>query len=137
MGPTRERTVRLTIPARPEFVCVPRRALEELAEARGLPPELLADLKLALTEACANAVTHAYGGGEGTIEVVFELLADRIAFEVADAGPGFDGTAPPAGEPRDGGLGLTIIRALADELELGGRGEPGGARVRFVKLLPV
>lgn len=136
MGLTRERTVRLTIPARPEFVCVPRHVLEGLAQAGRFSPELLADLKLALTEACANAVTHADSGDEGTIEVVFELRADRIAFDVVDAGPGFDGMVASVGAPRDGGLGLTIIRALADELELDGRGERGGARIRFVKQLP-
>ncbi len=133
--PAAERTVRLAIPARPEFVCVARDTLEGLVRLRALPPETLADLKLALTEACANAVDHAYGGAAGTIDVVFELSADRIAFEVADTGIGF---APEQGatEAREGGLGLTIVRALADELEIGSRDERGGSRLRFVKLLP-
>ena len=129
-------TERLAIPARPEFVCVARHTLEGLARLRGLSPETVADLKLALTEACANAVNHAYGGAAGTIDVVFELSADRIAFEVTDQGMGFRPERVAAGEAGESGLGLTIIRALADELEIGSRDEWGGSRLRFVKLLP-
>ncbi len=136
MLPAVERTVRLAIPARPEFVCVARHTLEGLARLRGLPPETLADLKLAVTEACANAVNHAYGGAAGTIAVVFELSADRIAFEVADTGMGFAPKAGAAGETGESGLGLTIMRALADELEIGSHDGHGGSRLRFVKLLP-
>ena len=136
MVPATQRTVRLAIPARPEFVCVARHTLEGLARLRGLAPETLADLKLALTEACANAVNHAYGGTPGTIDVVFELSADRIAFEVADHGMGFAPEPGAAGEAGESGLGLTIVRALADELEIGSRDERGGCRLRFVQLLP-
>lgn len=136
MLPAAERTVRLAIPARPEFVSVARHTLEGLAGLRGLPPETVADLKLALTEACANAVDHAYGEAAGTIDVVFELSADRIAFEVADKGMGFAPEAGASGEAGESSLGLTIMRALADELEIGARDERGGSRLRFVKLLP-
>jgi len=57
--------------------------------------------------------------------------------EVADDGEGFDATG--ADEDTDalseGGLGIAIIRAIADELEIG-RGDGGrGSRLRFVKLL--
>lgn len=131
-----ERTVRLALPARPEFVCVARHTLEGLARLHSLSPETLADLKLALTESCANAVSHAYQGAAGTIDVVFELSADRIAFEVADRGVGFASEPAAAGELGESGLGLTIVRALADELEIGSRDERGGSRLRFVKLLP-
>lgn len=131
MEPITERTVRLVIPARPEFVRVPRHVLEDLARLHGLPAETLADLKLAVTEACANAVTHAYGEGGGTIEVVFELLPDRIAFEVIDTGAGFE-----PGAPGEDGLGLSILRGLADELEISARDAGGGSRLRFVKVLP-
>src|SRR3972149_12243161 len=105
MLPVTERTVRLAIPARPEFVCVARHTLEGLARLRGLSPETVADLKLALTEACANAVNHAYGGAAGTIDRVFELSADRIAFEVADQGMGFAPEPGAAGETRVNGVG--------------------------------
>lgn len=113
-----------------------RHTLEGLARERELSPETLADLKLALTEACANAVSHAYGGAAGTIDVVLEVAADRVAFEVADTGMGFAPEPGAVGEPGESGLGLAIVRALADEFEIGSCGELGGSRLRFVKLLP-
>ena len=45
--------------------------------------EVLGDLKLALTEACSNSVRHTYGGGEGLVEIVYELCPDRLIVEVA------------------------------------------------------
>ena len=71
------------------------------------------------------------------MEIVYELLADRLAVEVGDAGSGFDpGSGPGDGddELEEGGLGIAIIRALTDEVEIGER-EGGGSRLRFVKLL--
>src|SRR5216117_1655051 len=83
--------VALTIPARAEYVALCRLALTGLARTRALTPELVADLKLALTEACSNSVRHAYKEGrEGVVEVRYDLRDDRFAVEVADDGSGFD-----------------------------------------------
>ncbi|MHB1242763.1 MAG: ATP-binding protein [Gaiellaceae bacterium] len=134
------RTVRLTIPARPEYITLSRLALSGLARVRALPEETLADLKLALTEACSNSVRHAYDGGEGHVAISFELRDDRLIVEVADDGTGFDADAAPTnGEPdaelSEGGLGIAIIRSIADEVEIGGGPDGRGSRLRFVKLL--
>jgi serine/threonine-protein kinase RsbW len=131
--------VRLTIPAKAEFIGLGRLALSGLARAyrRPLSDEELADLKLALTEACTNSVRHAYDGGEGTVEIQYELHPDKLVVVVADDGEGFELTplAPAVGEDLvEGGLGIAIIRALADELEISGR-EQGGSTLRFVKRL--
>ena len=131
--------VRLTIPAKAEFIGLGRLALTGLARAYGrtLSDEELADLKLALTEACTNSVRHAYDDGEGSVEIQYELHPDKLVVVVADDGDGFELTplAPAVGEDLvEGGLGIAIIRALADELEISGR-EQGGSRLRFVKRL--
>ena len=52
--------VRLTLPARPENVAVVRHVLGAFAEALDLPPDLIEDMRLAVTEACTNVVRHAY-----------------------------------------------------------------------------
>src|SRR5207248_10078109 len=85
------RSVRLTIPAKPEYITLGRLALTAIAGVRPVSDEALHDLKLALTEACTNSVQHAYQDGrEGTVEILYELEPDRLAVEVADQGPGFE-----------------------------------------------
>jgi serine/threonine-protein kinase RsbW len=130
--------VKLTIPARPEYITLGRLALTGISRLRdGFSPELLGDLKLALTEACTNSVRHAYADGNGTVEIVYELYPDRLEVVVADHGEGFTPEADGGSQDElsEGGLGIAIIEALADELEITQRDE-GGSRLRFVKKLP-
>jgi serine/threonine-protein kinase RsbW len=133
-----DRFVRLSIPAKAEYITLGRLALTAIARVRPLSPETLSDLKLALTEACTNSVRHAYREGRsGTVEIVYEIEPDRLVVEVADDGKGFDphGRMHNAnGDLSEGGLGIAIIRAVADEVEIGER-ESGGSRLRFVKFL--
>lgn len=130
--------VALTIPARAEFVALCRLALAGLARTRALAPEVVADLKLALTEACSNSVRHAYAEGrEGVVEIRYELGEDRIRVVVSDDGHGFDPVLAErlAEEIDEGGLGIAIIRAVTDELDIT-RGPGGqGSRLRFTKYL--
>ena len=133
------RVVRLTIPAKAEYITLSRLALAGLSRVRALSDETLADLKLALTEACSNSVRHAYEDGEGHVDISFELLDDRLVVEVVDDGTGFEPTEI-GGDGRDeelseGGLGIAIIRSIADEVEIGGGPGGRGSRLRFVKLL--
>jgi serine/threonine-protein kinase RsbW len=133
------REVRLRIPARAEYITLCRLALTGLSRLRPLPDETLADLKLALTEACSNSVRHAYPeSDQGHVEISYELQADRLAIEVRDDGEGFDADVEAAGnteELSEGGLGIAIIRAIADEFELESRAGQRGSRLRFVKVL--
>ena len=129
--------VALTVPARAEFIALGRLALTGLARTRVLSAEIVADLKLALTEACSNSVRHAYDEGrEGVVEILYELSEDRIAIQVTDDGSGFDPEILERAQEEldEGGLGRAIIRALTDELEIGARPE-GGSRLRFTKYL--
>jgi serine/threonine-protein kinase RsbW len=132
------RTVRLTIPAKAEYITLVRLALSGLSNLRPLDEETLGDLKLAVTEACSNSVRHAYGEGrEGIVQIDYELHPDRLVIEVSDDGAGFDASRweQERGELSEGGLGLAIIRSLTDELELSdGNGTPG-SRLRLVKFL--
>ena len=128
--------VRLTIPARAEYIGLTRLALIGLSRVRDVPDDLLADLKLAITEACSNSVRHAYPDGAGTVEIVYELRPDRLVVEVADDGPGFEpnGSSEAGEELSEGGLGIAIIRAIADEFEIGRSRDGRGSRLRFEKL---
>jgi len=130
-------SVRLTIPAKAEYITLGRLALTGITRLHhDFPAELLGDMKLALTEACTNSVRHAYAGGAGTVEIVYELYPDRLAVEVKDQGEGFTPRSerPEDGDLSEGGLGIAIIEALSDELEIT-QGDEGGSRLRFVKKL--
>lgn len=130
-----EGAIRLTIPAKPEYISLCRLALSGLARVRPLGDETLADLKLAITEAASNCVRHAYGEDGGFVEIVYQVEPDRLVIEVADNGTGFE-LAEGDGAPSDlseGGLGIAIIRAIADDFEM--TSDEQGSRLRFAKLL--
>jgi serine/threonine-protein kinase RsbW len=133
-----DRSVRLTIPAKAEYITLGRLALTAIARVRPLSDETLSDLKLALTEACTNSVRHAYREGRGgQVEIVYYIEPDRLIVEVTDEGEGFEPSNLAGGgngDLNEGGLGIAIIRAVADEVEIG-RPESGGSRLRFVKFL--
>ena len=128
--------VSLSIPAKAEYIALCRLALAGLAQVRGLEPETLADLKLALTEACSNSIRHAYEEGRtGAVDIRYELNGEKLAVEVADEGSGFDlgDRQANGGDLDEGGRGIAIIRALTDELAI--KSHERGSRLRFVKYL--
>ena len=133
-------TIRLIIPAKPEYITLGRLALTGIARMRpeDVSEEALGDLKLALTEACTNSVLHAYGDAGGMVEIGYELHTDKLVVEVADQGNGFAlagaQSALSEDELMEGGLGIAIIEALTDELEITER-PGGGSTLRFVKHL--
>lgn len=134
-----ESVVQLRFPAKPDYLLLARLTLSGIARELPLGDEVLADLKLALTEACGNVVRHAYTDGDGDVSVLFSVDDRRILMTVEDDGDGI--RAPdalgetPAESPLEGGMGMSIIRAIVDELEV----EPGhdgqGTIVRMVKYL--
>jgi serine/threonine-protein kinase RsbW len=137
MSAAETRVVELTIPAQSRYLVLPRLGLAGIAPVAGLDEETLADLKLAVTEACANAVRHAYPDGEGDVHVRMELEPGRLVVRVADRGRGLQGDdveAWDASRLREQGMGLSIIQAIVDELEIESR--PGaGTALRLVKTL--
>src|ERR1700716_614708 len=116
------RAITLRIPAKPEYVALCRLALTGISQLRAIGDDTMADLKLALTEAVSHPVRHACGSsGGGHVNVTYELAADRLGIEVVDDGEGFDPDEPPSFEGQElseGGLGISIIRSIADEFEI-------------------
>jgi anti-sigma regulatory factor (Ser/Thr protein kinase) len=119
-----ESDIRLTLPARPENVAVVRHVLGALADALDLPRALTEDVRLAVTEACTNVVRHAYADGDGTIDVVVRPKGSELEVVVEDKGRGV-GPSPDTSGP---GLGLPLIAALADRLEID-RSTTAGSRL--------
>jgi serine/threonine-protein kinase RsbW len=132
----RERTISLRIPARAEYLIVCRLAISGIASALLLDEGAIDDIKLAVTEACTNAIRHGYGGHEGTIAVDVVCGPDELVVSVEDAGSGFDsGNRRLPGAAGDGGIGLALIEEVVDDLEIGPGRSGCGTKVTFSKLL--
>ncbi len=133
------RSIHLRIPAKAEYITLCRLALTGLAQLRDIGEDTMADLKLALTEAVSNSVRHAYGEqGDGHVDITYFLQPDRLGIQVVDDGDGFDpDDSPPleGEELSEGGLGIAIIKTIADEFELQSQVGTRGSRLRFTKRL--
>jgi len=136
-----DRVVRLTFPARPEYLLLARLTLSGLARELPIEEELLADLKLAVTEACGNVVRHAYPGDDGDVSLVVTVGDDRLLLTVEDYGDGIQAPDSPEDDadelsgPLESGMGMPIIRAIVDELAVEQGPDGRGTVVRMVKYL--
>jgi len=118
--------VKLDIPAKAEFVLLGRLALSGLLRSRGgYSEDAVADLKLALTEACSNSVRHAYDHDQGQVHLEFTVHSDCVTVLIKDEGGGFhedDDDCPECRKLTDrlaeGGMGISIIRAVVDDFDL-------------------
>ena len=135
-------SIELEVPASNKYLAVVRTVMATAARAAGaLPESRIDDLRLAVTEACANAIDAEQRKpveARVPIRLRLELNARGVALEVRDEAGGFDpGTLqehPPANQPErlsyERGLGIPLMRALADRVEF--RSEGGGTTVRLV-----
>jgi len=132
--------VTLEIPAKAEYVVLGRLALAGLVRERRFSADAVADLKLALTEACTNSIRHAYDHERGQVHLSFEAGPDRVVLQVRDEGGGFhddDVDCPECAavgvDLSEGGMGISIIRAVVDEFRLD-HPEVGGTILTLTKL---
>ena len=134
--------IELVLPARPEFLAMVRAIVTLIAETGSkLPGPRIDDLRLAVTEAFANAIDaerRKPDDQRDAIVVRCDLDPDLVAVEVHDEAGGFDPDAltphpdvtKPARLQFERGLGIPLMRELTDELEF--RREGGGTTVRLV-----
>ena len=112
--------LRLRVPATEDSLPVARQVLRALGNSVAAEGEALEDAELALTEACANAVEHAYPDGEGFVEITLSPRDDEMIVSVRDFGRGMPpgGADPPGGR----GYGLVMIEGIARAVEIRGDG---------------
>jgi anti-sigma regulatory factor (Ser/Thr protein kinase) len=110
----------VTLAAIPASVPAVRKAIADLCARAGFRGESHRVL-LAVTEAAANVVSHAYRGGDeqGQLHVQAEAGPDRVRLLVRDSGGGFR----PRADSRGAGLGMALIAALSNVVEV--RDAPG------------
>ncbi|HXV93405.1 MAG TPA: ATP-binding protein [Pseudonocardia sp.] len=131
LRPLPVRTLRMSSRADPRELPAMRRRVGHWAERNGLPRDVLIDLQLALGEALANGVEHAYrDGAAGTVDVRLGIRCSAVAVKVVDHGrwrprPRFRGHR---------GRGLEMIEQLAHRVRV--RATRRGTRVSFRIPLP-
>jgi serine/threonine-protein kinase RsbW len=123
----KDRNITLTVPALAEYVDMVRLTLYGIASKLKFTFEEIEDMKVAVSEACNNAVLHAYGGEDGKLEVIFIVGADELSITVRDFGRSFtiaENKESPSlhgksiDEIQSGGLGLYLMQALMDRVEV-------------------
>lgn len=131
------RMLELDVPADPQVVHDLRARFDEFVQPCGLSQDDREGLKVALSEACSNAVCHGSPRGNwNRVHVRYRLEEDCLTIEVADEGRGFhpDRIALPEFEEwKPSGRGLFLMQALMDDVQF--ERTPMGTRVRLMKHL--
>lgn len=135
---TAEEKITLRLPAKSDYLDLIRLTLYGVATKVGFTYEEIEDMKVAVSEACNNAVLYAYAGRAdtdpaGEMEVSFVRAGEALSIVVRDEGDSFDAASvAQRAEPlhgksihdiQAGGLGLYLMQALMDEVEV--RSEKG------------
>ena len=122
-----------TVPAVAENVASLRHAIVDLAQTAGADEPVRTDLALAVGEACANVVVHAYPPGDiGPLIVQAAVVDEReLVVTVVDQGQGMT----PRPDSPGLGLGLPLIANLSDRLEIQDGPDGVGTQVEMVFLL--
>jgi serine/threonine-protein kinase RsbW len=110
--------VELKIPRKPEFVRLARATAWALAAQLDFVVSHADDIKLAVGEACTNAVEHVPPDQSDEVVVRFLVDPERLTVEVVDNGPGFAIVDVGAPGESERGLGLVIIQSIMDEVDV-------------------
>jgi serine/threonine-protein kinase RsbW len=112
-APGRIEFVHRSWPADPEQLSVIRRELSGWLAPLSLTEDETADVVLAVDEAAANAVRHAYGPDEaGIVELTLWTEAATLCIEVVDHGS----WRPPAERPAEGGRGIPLMSHMSESV---------------------
>ncbi|MGH2702975.1 MAG: ATP-binding protein [Actinomycetota bacterium] len=126
--------VEIEIPSRSVYVGVVRLALASLARSAGMGEEAVDDLRIAVGEACANAViANEEASPDSPVSVSWSHEDEQVVIEVGDRGRSFD--AENSGRDEDFlarmKLSMALLESLVDSCEVGQRPD-GGMCARLV-----
>ena len=132
--------VELEIPARPEYIALVRLVVSSLASSRReLADDRIDDLKVAVSEACTNAIeAHRQSDTGDNVSIACIEYDDRLVVRVSDQGEGFDPSTlpelPPVTDPErlnfERGFGIPLIRTLVDDVEI--ESSPEGTHICLI-----
>ena len=129
-------TIKMEIPANPDYVSIIRLTTSGIANRVGFSMDDIEDMKVAVSEACTNAIKHSE---DNKVNIEFNLLSDKLEIEIKDNGKGYDVSSietPDLNNPKESGLGLFIIQTLMDEVNIDSNGNQGTI-IKMTKYLGV
>lgn len=112
--------ITIQLPSKPEYVSIARLTASVIANQCGFDFDDIEDIKVAVGEACNNAVLHS-GNDNSTYKVNYIVTEKQYAIEIIDHGTGFnilEYHAPDLEHPKVGGLGIFIMKSLMDEVNV-------------------
>lgn len=129
-------TIKMEINSNPDYIGVIRLTTSGIANKVGFSIDDIEDIKVAVSEACTNALKHS---GDKTFHIIFTILENGIEIEIRDSGKGYNVDSiekPDLLNPKENGLGLFIIKTLMDEVIIESENNTGTI-VRMTKYLGV
>ena len=129
-------TIKMEISANPDFVSIIRLTTSGLANKIGFSIDDIEDIKVAVSEACTNAIKHS---NDENVTITFTRLENGLEIEIKDNGKGYDIDSipiPDLTQPRENGLGLFIIQTLMDDVEVESK-DNQGTIIKMTKYLGV
>ena len=111
-------TIKMEIASNPQYVSVMRLTTSGIANKIGFCLEDIEDIKVAVSEACTNAIKHSL---DNKFSVEYTIFENGLTITIIDSGKGYDVDSidvPNLEEPKESGLGLFIIQSLMDEVEI-------------------
>lgn len=133
MNKERKDLIKLSVPNKPEYVSVIRLTATGIANRMGFDIEDIEDIKVAISEACTNAITHGACKDEENFYIDFFTDEKKLTISVYDNGRGCltkNIKTPNLGELKEGGLGVFIIKSLMDDVEI----LPNNGRGTIIKM---
>jgi serine/threonine-protein kinase RsbW len=112
----------LKIPSRTDNLEIIREFVVGIAKKFGFRDESISEIELAVDEACANVIKHAYHNDKNKkIDITVETNGQKLTITISDQGLGFDPEKLESSEQRlqkhaRGGLGIALIKKVMDEV---------------------
>ena len=129
-------TIKMEISANPDFVSIIRLTTSGIANKIGFSIDDIEDMKVAVSEACTNAIKHC---DDKSVSITYTILENGLDIEIKDNGKGYDVESiatPDLTQPKENGLGLFIIQTLMDDVKIESK-DNQGTIIKMTKYLGV
>lgn len=129
-------TIKMEISANPEYVSIIRLTTSGIANKVGFCLDDIEDLKVAISEACTNAIKHSL---EDRFTIIYTMIEKGLTIEIIDNGKGYNTkevSEPDLDNLKESGMGLFIIESLMDKVNVESI-EGKGTNIKMTKYLGV